>query len=110
MLDCLGAQQEAIQISLGTWSDMPPLCEIPLGGENREAHLVPSVFEHIAAISEAMLPPKPSTYTSPPQSQSEVEEETDPSSEWESEASSEEGMGGPLELDADTGEATFATL
>ena len=108
MLDFLRAQDNAIQISLATWPDRPPLGKIPQGGEKNEVP-VPIIFQHIAAIAEATVPPTELTCSPPAQTPSESDEESDQSSEWESEASSEEGMEGTLELDADMGDATFAT-
>lgn len=91
---------------LGVWPEVPPLGEMQPSGDIEVS--VSSIFDHIASIAGATVPPKPASKTPPAHTPSDSNEESD-SSEWESDATSEEGMGEPLELDADMGDATFAT-
>jgi hypothetical protein len=104
-LEFLRAENEAFEMPLPSWPNMPPLGK-RMGEENRTVDDVQGKFERIASIAAATVPPHPST---PPQTPSESEEESNESSEWESDVSTEEDTARPLDLDADMGNTTFAT-
>jgi hypothetical protein len=111
-IEFLQAQNEAIPDYMGDWPTMPPLGQTSAaGGKSYEVDPVANIFKRMAAVAVATVPPRPTTPPTPfaSQSSSDDEEETGDGSEWESEASMEEGMDMPLEVDADLGNATFAT-
>jgi hypothetical protein len=93
----------------------PPTVTVPnprTGWNYRHVDPVPGIFQQIAALAatpklESFRQQSPS-----PSSQSDTEEseaENTNSSGWESEGSDDNMEMGPLPLDVDTGQATFAT-
>jgi hypothetical protein len=78
--------------------------------KDRKVDPVPGIFQQIAAIAAATIPPPLSpAVAEPPSSDSEEMGEETSSEDWESDASESVEMKAHLELDVDTGEATFST-
>lgn len=111
----MSSQKEAKDAVLGHWSVMPPLGNISKAaadGKTRKVDPGPGIIQTIAAIAAS---PILSTIQQRPPSSSSSEDSHDSedaaaqSSGWESE-DSEEIEVTDVVMDADTGDATFATL
>jgi len=97
----------------GQWPTEPPLDSIPTAASNRadgKEDPVPGILQRVAAIARVMVPSPPLTaspLTDPHSSDS--DDSGTSGSGWESGESDMVDMEGNLELELDTGDATFAT-
>jgi len=111
-IDFLSTDKEVMSNTLGTWPDVPALNSIPVRDtqwNNRKVDPIPGIFQQIAGIAAATFQPPTSATAADRHQDSESESSEEPSSEWESEESTEVGKGEKLVMDADTDGATFHT-
>ena len=108
IIEYMSTQREVLHNALGKWPDVPPLPVLPVADtewKDRKVDPIPGIFQQIAAIAGATVPPAASEV--PPQSESSSSD--DSSSGGESEESREVSNRNNLELEANTGGATFHT-